>query len=519
MRALKLRAFGHKCEPVEGKNCSGGEGATMRDTRQLKTNERLRSRLREISSLSLWTLLIIGCLTVYSVGNALAAAVYPQNTIYNGPKNVPSIPRPGYLQPITDPVFGTKVTRISDESTFGGSANHRLQHLYSKTQPWNSDMTLIQMHSARVILDAKTYQVVKIQSGRDEAKWSTVEPNILYYVSGNQFRKWNVRTNADTVLHTFSEGNISMGDYEGNISVGDTYVVFNVGALAIVYDIVNDTVISKKDLGPADWVSMSQSGNYVVARVNPKTLGALVYDRNLNYLRTVFDHGSHGDLGYDGSGNEIYAQVCSGKGRARLDNGLISELMPGFNECGHISLRSYKRPGWALKSGDGEVYAIKLDGSGIVQRFAHEHSSSVNYDAEPKGAISPDGSKVMWNSDWGSGTVYAYVAEMPVSSGDTVPPAAPTELKVTGILQTEINLSWNDSRDIVGVTNYLASHGDSQIATVTDRSQSNMGLSAGIQFRHAIVSPSPFQKTGVQTLMASAKARLDTIGSSSLYGP
>ena len=453
----------------------------MQGTTQLETIECLRSRLREISSLSLWTMLIVACLTVYSGSNALAAAVYPPNTIYDGPKNVPSLLRPGYLQPITDPVFGTKVTRISDESTFGGSAHHRLQHLYSKTQPWNSDMTLIQMHSAQVILDAKTYQVVKIQDSKNEAKWSTVDPNILYYVSGNQFRKLNVRTNADTVLHTFSEGNISIGDYEGNISVGDTYVVLNVGTLAIVYDIVNDSVISKNDLGPADWVSMSQSGNYVVIRVNPKTLGVLVYDRNLNYLRKIFDHGSHGDLGHDGSGNEIYAQVCSGKGRARLDNGLLSELMPGFNECGHISLQNYKRPGWALKSGEGEVYAIQLDGSGIVQRFAHEHSSSANYDAEPKGVISPDGSKVMWNSDWGGGTVYAYVAEMPGSCGDTVPPTAPTDLKMTGISQTGIDLFWNASTDIVGVTGCLAFCGGARLATLTERSLSNLGLTAGIQ--------------------------------------
>jgi hypothetical protein len=465
-------------------------------------------------------MLIIGCLTVYSGGNALADAVYPPNKIYDGPKNVPSLSRPGYLQTVTDPVFGTKVTRISDESTFGGSANHRLQHLYSKTQPWNSDMTLIQMHSARVILDAKTYQVVKIQSGRDEAKWSTVDPNILYYVSGNQFCKWNVRTNADTVLHTFSEGNVSIGNYEGNISIGDKYVVLNVGpTLAIVYDIANDVVISKKDLDPIDWASISQSGNYVVVRPDPQTLGVLVYDRNLNLLRKIFNIGQHGDIGYDMAGNEVYAQMCPIQ-MARLDNGQVTSF--GADICGHLSTRNYRRPGWASvsdNSSSGEVFAIKLDSSKAVERFAHGRTTGTTYDSEAKGVISPDGSKVMWNSDWGSGTVYAYVAEMPGNSGDTVPPFAPAGLKVTGILQTEIDLSLDASTDIVGVTGYLAFHGDSQIESVTDRSLSNMGLSAGIQYCHAIASPSPFRKTGVQTLMASAKTQLDAVGSSSLYRP
>jgi hypothetical protein len=465
----------------------------MQETTQLETIECRRSRLREISSLSLWTMLTVACLTVYSGSDASAAAVYPPNTIYDGPKKVPSIPRPGYLQPITDPVFGTKVTRISDES-MGPSKPSRLQHHYSKDQVWNSDMTLIKLHSAEFILDANTYQVVNKQSGKGEPKWSTVDPNIIFYVSGNQFRKWNVRTDADTVLHTFSEGNVSIGDYEGNISNGDKYVVLNVGpTLAIVYDIANGVVISKKDIGAAasDWMSISPSGNYVVLHSNTGG-GVVVHDRNLNFLRKIFDHGSHSDLGYDGSGNEIDAQLCTGRGRARLDNGLKSELMPGFNECGHISLRGYNRPGWALKSGEGEVYAIKLDGSRIVQRFAHEHSSGATYDSEPKGVISPDGSKVMWNSDWGSGTVYAYVAEMPGNSGDTVPPAAPTVLRVTGISQTGVNLSWDASTDIVDVTGYLASHSGSMIATVTERSLSNLGLNAGIQFGYTLAPLAPF---------------------------
>jgi hypothetical protein len=105
-----------------------------------------------------------------------------------------------------------------------------------------------------------------------------------------------------------------------------------------------------------------------------------------------------------------------------------------------------------LKSGDGELYAIKLDGSGIVQRFTHEHSSGATYDSQPKGVISPDGSKVMWNSDWGSGSVYAYVAEMPGNSGDTVPPAAPTDLRVTGILRTGLNPSLDASTGIADAT-------------------------------------------------------------------
>ena len=439
----------------------------MQKITQRETIEYRRSRLREISSVSLWIIPIVACLTAYSGSDAFAVD-YPPNTIYDAPKNIPSLSRPGYLQSITDPTFGTKITRITDESMNLGTTRY-LQHHYSKDQPWNHDMTLIKLYDTNAILDATTYQIFKRPNNIGETRWSTVDPCIIFYTLGNQFRKWNVRTDANTLLNTFPEGNISIGDNEGNISIGDRYVVFNVGTLAIVYDIVNDVVIAKKDLGPTDWATMSQSGNYVVVRPEPQTLGVLVYDRNLNLLRKIFNKGEHGDSAYDAAGNEVYMQMCPVQ-FARLDNGQVTSV--GIIMCGHLSTRNHRRPGWALVddgSSNGEIFAVKLDGSKTVERFAHTRTSRATYDAEGKGVFSPDGSKVMFNSDWGSGTVYAYVAEMPGNSGDSVPPAVPTNLSVTGISQMEINLSWNASTDIVGVTNYLASRGGAQLATVTER--------------------------------------------------
>ena len=76
----------------------------MQEITQRETIECRRSRLREISSMILWTMPIIACLTVYSRNDAFAVD-YPPNTIYDGPENVPSLSRPGYLRPITDPIL------------------------------------------------------------------------------------------------------------------------------------------------------------------------------------------------------------------------------------------------------------------------------------------------------------------------------------------------------------------------------------------------------------------------------
>jgi hypothetical protein len=262
-------------------------------------------------------------------------------------------------------------------------------------------------------LDAHTYQVYKKPGWHVYARWSTVDPNIIFHILGNTFHKWNVRTGADTVLHTFGEGNISLGSGEGNISVDDTTAVFNVGTLVIVYDITNNLIVAKKDLGNAgsDWISSSQSGQYVVS--NTISGPVRVYDRNLNLLRQIWPLGGHADLGYTTGGQEVHAQVCVPMAMTRLDTGAATDLLPSDQQCGHLSQRNYKRTGWALKSGNGELFAIKLDGSGTVERFAHEHTNNNTYDNAAKGVISPNGTKVMWNSDWGNGSVYAYVAEMP----------------------------------------------------------------------------------------------------------
>ena len=351
------------------------------------------------------------------------AAVYPPDTTYAGTKSVPALARPGYLQSVIDPVFGTKITRISDESMGLSNAQYMQVH-YSKDQPWNHDMTLIKLNNTRSILDAKTFQIFLKPSGITESRWSTVDPNIMFYVTGSTLHKWNVRTNADAVLHTFS-GALEIGPYEGNLSVGDRHIIVNVGTLAIVYDIVGDVIVSQKDLGAIDWATMSQSGNYIVVRPDPQTLGVDVYDRAFNFLRHIFNIGQHGDCGYDAAGNEVYVQMCSME-MARLDNGQVTNL--GLNYCGHLSTRGDLRPGWALVSEttSHEVFAIKLDGSKTVERFAHDRSTGATYDSQTKAVISPDGSKVAFNSDWGSGTTYAYVAEMPGNGGSTdTSPAAP----------------------------------------------------------------------------------------------
>ena len=125
-----------------------------------------------------------------------------------------------------------------------------------------------------------------------------------------------------------------------------------------------------------------------------------------------------GNLGYDTSGNEVFVSMCPTY-MLRLSNGQKTNLLPS-GECGHLSTGNYKRPGLAYVNFTNgrpqDVLAVKLDGSKTVKSFTHHRSSQATYIAQAYSAASPDGTKVMFASDWnGTAEINSYVVEMPHS--------------------------------------------------------------------------------------------------------
>lgn len=380
---------------------------------------------------------------------------YPPDTTMTK-VTVPTMARPGYLSPIPDPIFKTRVTRIADQSTFGMSDKY-IRHAYSKNQPWNSDGSLIMLDYIypAPILDGKTYKFVRRIRQPSQAIWSNKDPNKTYgtYANTNKFVSCNMATNAYTTLHTFTEyDSISIGEGEGNLSKNDRYIALQAkkgsNTYMLVYDIPNDIVVSTRNLAGL-WpnsISMSQSGNYVVVDWDgvgtQRNTGLEVFDSNLNFRRQISTYTNHGDIGYDTSGNEVYVMRSNdwnaGIVSIRLDNGVQKSVLGGTdayrlgsNWSNHISCRNIRRPGWCYYSDAEpssesasmafqEVIAIKLDGSQTVERFAHQYSSdNMSYGAYPMAVPNRDGSKVLWASEWKGGSnvpVYSYVAEMPVKN-------------------------------------------------------------------------------------------------------
>jgi Tol biopolymer transport system component len=106
-----------------------------------------------------------------------------------------------------------------------------------------------------------------------------------------------------------------------------------------------------------------------------------------------------------------------------LDTGVVLDLtgaVTSFNW--HATTRAAARAGWGYAATndntgsplDGEIYSIKLDGSGMVQRYAHHRSNNIDYDSAPLPTPSPDGRRALFGSNWGAANgrpVQAYVVD------------------------------------------------------------------------------------------------------------
>lgn len=138
---------------------------------------------------------------------------------------------------------------------------------------------------------------------------------------------------------------------------------------------------------------------------------------------------SHFDTQIDEQGNEIIVGVGKSdpyKGmliKRRLSDGKINVLVDkGY--ASHTSGRCIKRKNWVYVTYQirdnsswwpfrNEIVAVKLDGSRI-ERLGNLHAIKFDYLAESHGCPSPDGTRVMFASDWEKGDfpVQAYVIDL-----------------------------------------------------------------------------------------------------------
>jgi hypothetical protein len=284
-------------------------------------------------------------------------------------------------------------------------------------------------------------------------RWSHKDPNV-YYVLGNLanntprfvFRKHTINGNTITheVIKDFSEYGFELmeiGSNEGSMDHNDRRVVFTAKkpnddhVWGVLLDTgTNPVSVKVKQIPNSSWGTITvHGGTYSVydwLLITPKGDRILelktvngtqligggpynyypdrevyMYDLNFENPVKISNHGGHGDIGIDSNGHQVFVQFEYGQRSGTwsynldtLDDALVGTKLLS-SKGGHISCQNYNRPGWCYLSttieGTREVYALKLDGSGIVNRFAQ-----TRYQYSSLGGVSPDGKRVVFASDW-----------------------------------------------------------------------------------------------------------------------
>src|SRR5437773_4928599 len=158
-------------------------------------------------------LLIILACAVFSwvVDAQVAPTTYP---LYTGtdPKPVPPAPALGPANSvITDPTFGTRILRVTDQNTDSGNSLISTETGFKRT--FNADSTAIKLSGVGgkgfwLEFNAAAFKVGDGTSRPSPHplwfgsnwEWSAVDPDIIYFLNGNKIAKYNKSTGVTTNL-------------------------------------------------------------------------------------------------------------------------------------------------------------------------------------------------------------------------------------------------------------------------------------------------------------------------------
>lgn len=401
-------------------------------------------------------LIVIATVLATSAGasSAVAAPSYPPDGPLRPVPTPMGIERPAYLESVLDPSTGISITRIADRRAFDQPGARSIRHAYAKNQPWNADGSLLMLdyHYPAPLLDGETMELIGEVHQPSEAIWLNADPEHMVGMMGRRkLVEWDALADRrSATLHEFrGYDEVELGSGEGNLSNDDRYAALlgdhGNSVDVLVFDLENERIIARRrfrraSIGDGDAtfnnVAMSQSGERVLIEFNRRGRGGrrgiVSMSRHLtDPVPLSANGGSHFDACIEADGSEsivVGADRSSALVSVDLLDGARTRLLPerSMSYAIHISCRNLDRPGWAYVSEFAEpgaprqanrdsLLAVRLDGSGAVERFGHEfRSNRATYVREPHAVPSRDGSRVLFASDWQrpDGPVYAYVAAL-----------------------------------------------------------------------------------------------------------
>jgi hypothetical protein len=311
-----------------------------------------------------------------------------------------------------------------------------------------------------MLYDGRTYRFLRrldiAPADIEQFYWDPVDPKILWFIynweeSGRSVRRlvrYHVDSGHADPIHDFTGCGLPYGD-QVNGGSDPQYNSWDNQLWGLrcrreypKQDVFSFRLSSSKESprqsGSAVTPVACPSGTCLWAP-GPKSSVVLDPDTYAVRRKLTLDGSEHGDLGRNAAGEDYFASV-------QFDGRVVGTLVTENLQTGavrvvvgpstgypyppsgtHVSAIAMRRPGWVAVSVTGHASGQKLLDSellvanvdtGQVCRVGHHRSTGSDgpngYWAEPHVNISPSGTRLLFGSDWGSGTaVDSYVLELP----------------------------------------------------------------------------------------------------------
>ena len=344
---------------------------------------------------------------------------------------------------VMDPVYGTCVVRATNHASETDAGF--LRNDYSRRQAFNADSTRFLAYALDGhwhLFNAETLAWMRILNGPAadaEPQWHPTNPDLLYYIpnlGGMEIRELNVETNNWTQVADFT-GKLPWANAarvwtksEGSPSADARYWGFQVETSSfaplglMVWDMVTSSVVGTYDfaehgLGRPDHVSMSPTGDYIVASWDGNDKGTTAFYRDFTSEVKVHHKSEHSDIALLPNGNDAYVAVDyqSNAGdvfMVELQTGektvLFESYVGGTGTAFHFSGKGFNVPGWVLVSTYSsnaatqwlhqKIYAVTLEENPQIVNLGHHHSVSTGYWTEPHATVNRDFTRVLFSSNW-----------------------------------------------------------------------------------------------------------------------
>jgi hypothetical protein len=386
----------------------------------------------------------------------LSRTALPESLPNAQPVLAPGMDLPDYLVPAVDSSLGTTFVRVTTpKSPLGNGVACNLSyctHRYSSAQAWNADQSLLLIVNGcngLCFLDGHTHAPLFQRQRGGECEWHPQDPDLMICIAGRRISRWAPRHNTEElILETAAYRELQFGPYKGNPSWDGNRIVVRAkseaGALvAFAFDLSRRQKFPDVDLarlpGKNNYCGISPLGRYIFCQQSlfDLTDQAFVFTIEGNLVQSWTEHHrpGHGDMTVDTDGQEVYVGISKSAPdkyqviKRRLQDGLVTALAP-YGDAQHASMRAIRRPGWVFLSYAGnplaltgrsgvapfaqEVVALKIDGSGAFRRIAHTVNTPYDYWSETHASPSPDGSQIIWSSNWGKrgGPVFDFVSRV-----------------------------------------------------------------------------------------------------------